>query len=278
MRIFERKIHSGFTLAEMLVSVGCSSLILAAVVTAGVALQRSYAAVELYSNTEGDQLRVLDYIAMDCRRAIGGQLVTSTGSTLSTPAVDEGSWVNGTWTPNASGQTTLLLNLPVYYNSSGSNAAYQPTLATGGVLSYGSGTVTVIYQRSGNNFTREVVIKNSSGTVTSDNISTIAKNVASFTLTPIDQGSTNGTLSCNLMFFPTFLHNAGSGTWRSDGTPPDGTVGVNGDWWVIDTTASDPTTVGDVYYMSGGSYSKIQNVKATQVYCNIFLRNTNARQ
>ena len=276
MRIFKKR-DSGFTLAEMMMSVGCGSLILAAVVTAGVALQRSYAAVELYSTTEGDQLRVLDYIAMDCRRATSGQLVTSTG-TLTTPAVDEGSWINGTWTPDPSGPTTLLLSLPVYYNSSSSNAAYQPTLATGGVLSYGSGSVTIIYQRSGSNFTREVVIKNSSGTVTSDTTSTIARNVTSFTVTPIDQGSTNGTLSCNIMFFPNFLRNSGSGTWRSDGSAPNGSVGVNGDWYVIDTTATDPTTVGDVYYMSGGSYSKIQNVKATQVYCNIFLRNTVARQ
>src|SRR5207245_4563681 len=60
---------AAFTLVEMLVSVACSSIILAAVVTAGVALQRSFAAVEAYSISEGDQLRVQDYIAMDCRRA-----------------------------------------------------------------------------------------------------------------------------------------------------------------------------------------------------------------
>jgi hypothetical protein len=155
---------------------------------------------------------------------------------------------------------------------------------TAGLLSYGSGSVTVNYQQSGSTFTREVVIKNSSGTTTSDTTTTIATKVSSFTVTPLDQGSTNGTATCSIMFFPTFLHNAGSGTWRSGQyTPdqaPDSSIGVNGDWYVIvpNDPSIDQTIVGDVYYKSGGSYSKIENVKATQAYCNIFLRNTVARQ
>jgi Tfp pilus assembly protein PilW len=256
MRILKKR-DGGFTLVEMMMSLGCGSLILAAVVTAGVALQRSYAAVELYSTTEDDQLRVLDYIAMDCRRA-------------------NSVFVAG---------NVLTLTLPVYYNSSNSNAANQPTLTTG-LISYGptGASVTVNYQQSGSTFTREVVIKNSSGTTTSDTTSTIATKVSSFTVTPLSQSSTNGTVECNIMFFPTFLHNAGSGTWRSGQyTPdqaPDSSIGVDGDWYVIvpNDPSIDHTIVGDVYFKSGGSYSKIENVKATQVYCNIFLRNTVARQ
>jgi len=249
MRIFHKKRHGGFTLVEMMVSVGCGSLLLAVVMVAGVALQRSFAAVENYSTTEGDQLRVLDYIAMDCRRAISGSV---TGNVLS-------------------------LTLPVYYNASSSNTPYAPTM-TSGTLTYGSGTVTINYQQSGSTFTREVVITNSSGTVISDNTTAIANKVTSFTVTPLDQGYTNGTVTCSIMFFPTFLRNTGSGSWRSGGSTPDNAVGVDGDWYVIDTTAIDPTTVGDVYSRSGGTYSRLQNVKATQVYCNTFLRNANARQ
>jgi hypothetical protein len=247
------KTRSAFTLVEMLMSVGCGSLILAVIVTAGVAMQRSYAAVESYSTTEGNQLRVLDYIAMDCRRANSAS-------------------VSG---------NVLTLTVPVYYNAS--NTANQPTL-TAGTLNYGSGTVTINYQQSGSTFTREVVIKDSSGNTTSDTTKTIATNVSSFTVTPLDQGSTNGTVTCNIMFFPTFLRNAGSGTWRSGqytpDQPPDSSLGVDGDWYVIvpNDPSVDPSTVGDVYFKSGGSYSKIQNVKATQVYCNTFLRNTVARQ
>jgi hypothetical protein len=249
MKIFANKRRSAFTLAEMLMSIGCGSLILAAVVTAGVAMQRSFAAVEVYSTAEDDQLRVLDYVAMDCRRATAASVTSN----------------------------VLSLTLPVYYNAGSSNTPYAPTL-TSGALSYGSGSVTVNYQQSGKTFTREVVIKNSSGTTTSDNTSTIARNVSSFTVTPLDQGSTNGTVTCSIMFFPSFTHMMGSGTWRSGASAPSNGLGVNGDWYVIDTTASDPTTVGDVYFNTSGSYSKLQNIKATTVYCKTFLRNAGARQ
>jgi Tfp pilus assembly protein PilW len=247
---FERKAILGFTLVELMMSLGAGSIILAAVVVAGVSMQRSFAAVESYSTTEGDQLRVLDYIAMDARRC--------TAASVSGDA--------------------LALTLPVYYSSVTNTAtANQPTLATGGVLSYGSGSVTVNYQQSGSNFTREVVVKNSSGTTTSDITSTIARNVSSFTVTPLDQGATNGTVTCNIMFFPTFTHMTGSGTWRNGPTAPDSSIGANGDWYVIDTTATDATTIGNVYLKSSGAYSLIQNVKATSTYCNVFLRNASAR-
>jgi Tfp pilus assembly protein PilW len=270
------------TLIEMLMSIGCGSLILAAVVTAGVAMQRSYGAIESYSNTEGDQLRVLDYLAMDCRRAIAG---TVPGTSTNTPAVDTGSFVSGSWVHSSSGPSTLILSLPPYYSSvNGSATANQPSL-TVGLLSYGSSSVTVSYQQSGTNFVREVIVKDSSGNLTSDITTTIAKKVSSFTVTPLDQGSTNGTVTCSIMFFPNFLRNAGTGTWWNgqttpDAGPPDSSIGNNGDWYVVvpNDPAVDPTQVGDVYYKSGGAFSKMENVKATQLYCNVFLRNTSARQ
>ena len=249
MKVFATK-GPAFTLLEMVMSLACGSVVLAAVVVAGVAMQRSFSAVESYSSAEGDELRVLDYIAMDCRRANG---VSVTGNVLT-------------------------LTLPQYYSAADNTAAPNTPTLTSGTLSYGSNGIAVSYYKSANNFIREVKVTNSGGTVLSDTTSTIATNVSSFTVTPLDQSSTNGTVTCSTMFFPTFLRNSGSGTWRSGGTVPDSSVGVDGDWYVIDTTASTPSSVGDVYLKSGGSYSKIQNVKATQVYCNTFLRNAVARQ
>src|SRR5438552_14242113 len=78
MKSTGRNIRHAFTLVEMMMTVGCGSLMLAAVMTAGVALQRSFAAVEGYSVAEGDQLRVLDYIAMDCRRALSASVANNT--------------------------------------------------------------------------------------------------------------------------------------------------------------------------------------------------------
>jgi hypothetical protein len=248
MKLCTKFKRSGMTLVEMIMSIGCGSLILAALVTAGVAMQRSYAAVESYSNAEGDQLRVLDYVALDCRRATAVAITT----------------VNGIY-------PTLHVTLPAYYSSVTSSAtANQPTL-TSGALSYGAATVTVDYQQSGTIFQRIVTVSGTAKT------STIAKNVSSFTITPLSQSATNGTVTCSLMFFPTFTKNTGTGTWRSGGSAPADTLGSNGDWYVIDPTAGN-STVGDVYYKSSGSYSKVENEKATQVYCDTFLRNAGARQ
>ena len=282
MKLLKRRNALGMTVAEMMVSVGCGSIILAAVVVAGVALQRSFGAVENYSISEGDQLRVLDYIALDCRRAIKG-----TVGTINTPAIANGSWTGGTWvnqpysrtggswTTDSTKPSVLLLTLPVFY-ASGTGSIYTPAL-NGGTLSYGSGSVTVCYYQdsSDSTFKREVVIQDSSGTVTSDTITPIARNVASFTVTNQDLTS---TISSTIMFFPTFKYTSGSGTWRSGGSAPSNSTGVDGDYYVIDPTSSTSTTIGNVYRRSNGIYSLLQNVKATTVYCNTFLRNASARQ
>ena len=177
MKVSKSTRESAFTLIEMMVSLGCGSVILAAIVTAGVCLQRSFAAVEGYSIAEGDQLRVLDYIAMDCRRALSASIANN----------------------------ILTLKVPVYYAAN--KNPITPTLS-GGALSYGSGSVTIIYSQSGSNFTREVLIKDSSGTTASDATTAIATNVSSFTVTPSDLTS---SLSCSITFSPRFVYLAAPG-------------------------------------------------------------------
>ena len=255
----------------MIVSIGCGTLVLAAIILAGVSLQKSYAALEAYSTAEANQLRVLDYIAMDCRRATAATVNTVT--------------VNGVSEPQ------LQLTLPAYYNSSTSNTAtFNTPTISGGTLKFGTvsgGTVTantdivtVYYQQNGTSFTREVKVTDSTGaTVRSDVTTAIATNVSSFTANPVDLTT---SVSCSVMFFPNFLNYTGNGVWRSgkwnpDHAPDNGT-GSNGDWYVINNTANNPTIVGDVYFRRAGKYSKIQNVKATTVAIQTFLRNAAARQ
>ena len=177
MKISKSIRRSAFTLIEMIMSAGCGALILAAVVTAGVCLQRSFAAVEGYSVAEGDQLRVLDYIAMDCRRALSASIANN----------------------------VLTLNLPVYYAANKNPAT--PTL-TSGVLSYGTGSVTIIYFQNAGNFNREIIKKDSLGNITSDATTAIATNVSSFTVTPLDLTS---SLSCSITFSPRFVYLAAPG-------------------------------------------------------------------
>jgi hypothetical protein len=236
----------------MMMSLSCGTFILAAVVAASISLQRTFSAVESYSATEADQSRVLDYIAMDSRRAYAATVTN--------------------------GQLTF--TLPAYYNSSSSPAyqAYTPTISSGKIV-YGPGQVVITYAQTGTNFTREVQVQDASSNVLTDNTTIIARNVSTFTVTPVNQSNPWSTVTCSVMFFPTFTHMPGSGTWRSGASAPGaGTPGVDGDWYVVDPTATNQSTVGNVYCRSGGTYSLIQNVKATTVYCNTFLRNANARQ
>jgi Tfp pilus assembly protein PilW len=240
MKILLQKTRHAFTLVEAVVAMGAGSIVLAAITTAGVALQRSFAAVESFSMAEGDQLRVSDYIGMDCRRATSASVSSN----------------------------TLTLTVPAYYDSSGN--VQNPSLSGTGAIQYNGGaTVTIAYSQSGNNFVRSVT---KSGTTTT---TTIARNVASFTVTPQDL---TASISCSIMFFPTFTRNTGAGTWRSGGSAPANSVGSDGDYYVIDPTATDQTTVGNVYNRSSGSYSLLKNIKATIVYSNTFFRNACARQ
>jgi hypothetical protein len=197
MRISTHKIFLGFTIIEMMVGLTLSGIILSAVVIAGVALQRSFAAVEAYSISEGDQLRVQDYIAMDCRR--------STNATVA-----NGSWVlsGGTysWVTDPSGPVTLTLTVPNYYDGSGNNVA--PSFTPSGssfAVKYGTGATTQIsYYKSGNSFIRQVGTNPTlctSGTAWTNCAKVIASNVNSFTVLPSDMTT---TVRVSITFTPQF--------------------------------------------------------------------------
>jgi type II secretory pathway component PulJ len=196
MKASAKRMFAAFTLVEVLLSVACSSMILAAVITAGVALQRSFAAVEGYSIAEGDQLRVQDYIAMDCRRAISA-------------TVDNGSWTNSggtySWVSNASDPVTLILTLPGYYDGSGNIQA--PSFAANGAVQYGTGsTTTISYYMSGTSFMRQVgtnPTQCSTGAAWTNCRKAIATNVNSFTVTPSDLTT---TVRCSITFSPRFTN------------------------------------------------------------------------
>src|SRR5260370_39118152 len=126
---------AAFTFVEMLMTLASSSIVLTALISGGVALQRSFAAVEGYSIAEGDQLRVSDYISMDVRRAL-------------TASVDN--------------NNVLTITIPNYYdinnaNPKWSNAhALAPSFDANGAIQYGTGTTTIKYYHLASNFIREV--------------------------------------------------------------------------------------------------------------------------
>jgi len=190
MKLLRNYPQVGLTLVELMVSVACSSLLLAAVISAGVALQRSFAAVEGYSLAEGDQLRVQDYIAMDCRRAVSATR-------------DTGAWTYASntwsWVSNPSGAATLILTVPTYYDANG--GLVDPSYNANGAIQYGVGTITISYYKSGSNFMRQIGFDPSKATP-------IATNVASFTVT--DQDLTS-RVTCSITFSPRFVYLPGPG-------------------------------------------------------------------
>jgi type II secretory pathway component PulJ len=201
-----KRTRLAFSLVEMMMSVACGTFILAALITAGVSLQRSFAAVESYSVSQADQLRVQDYIAMDCRRAVWGSVSGLTGNA---PAVDNGSWVNGSWVHNSSGPLTLILTVPNYYDSNGNPVAPQ---YSSGVIQYGGGTTTISYYLSGTSFMRQVGTSStqcSSGAAWSNCARAIATNIYNFVVTPPTQSIINNdTVTYTVTFSPIFTTNA----------------------------------------------------------------------
>lgn len=218
MRLLRNNAQIGFTLVEMMMAVGCSSLMFAALLAAGVALQRSFAAVEGYSLAEGDQLRVQDYIAMDCRRAVSATR-------------DNGSWVNsgGTWSwvSDPNGVATLILTVPNYYyynpsdpNDQKNGTVLDPTYNSTGAIQYvnppdGSSTTTISYYKSGSNFIRQVGTDPAqcpapppNGWTWTNCAKAIATNVASFNVNAQDLTS---RVTCSITFSPRFVYLPGPG-------------------------------------------------------------------
>src|SRR2546429_9959988 len=70
MKLKSSQTFAGFTLSEMLVSLSLSSIVLAAAITSGVSLQKSFSAVDNYFSTQMQQIRIIDYLNRDVKRGL----------------------------------------------------------------------------------------------------------------------------------------------------------------------------------------------------------------
>jgi prepilin-type N-terminal cleavage/methylation domain-containing protein len=70
MKLASIKSAAGFTLSEMTIGLAISSVIVAAALTATIALQRSFTAVDSYFATHMQQIRVIDYLSRDVNRGV----------------------------------------------------------------------------------------------------------------------------------------------------------------------------------------------------------------
>jgi hypothetical protein len=69
MKISKSLRVGGFTIGEMMISVGIASVLLAGIFSVTVALNRSYAAANDYFSTHIQQIRIMDYLARDVKRS-----------------------------------------------------------------------------------------------------------------------------------------------------------------------------------------------------------------
>jgi prepilin-type N-terminal cleavage/methylation domain-containing protein len=77
MKLSQINNKKGFTLVELMIALGISSLMLAATLISSIALQKSFNAVDNYFATQIQQIRIIEYLNRDVKRSYD---VTSTGN------------------------------------------------------------------------------------------------------------------------------------------------------------------------------------------------------
>ena len=97
----------GFTLAEAMIGLGASVVMMAGLMLGAVGLQKSLSENETYSLRHSDQRRLIDYVARDLRRSVGVAATDESGA----PRVASGETIV------LSDRAKLILALPGYYRS-----------------------------------------------------------------------------------------------------------------------------------------------------------------
>jgi len=141
MKLKSSQTVAGFTLTEMLVSVSLSSIILAAAITCGVSLQKSFNAVDNYFTTHMQQIRIIDYLNRDVKRG----LIVTTSVDLQTVTMSIPNYIIKT------GDTEAVANPDLVGTPRTPAVSYT---ANGWQVDYGPSTVTVVYSINGNSILR----------------------------------------------------------------------------------------------------------------------------
>ena len=135
MKLTHNSHQSGFTLAEILTAMAIAVVIFAAILTASLAMQKTFNAVDHYFATHIQQIRIIDYLNRDVKRAL---IVTTSAD-----------------------QQTVTLTIPKYIIQSGDAEAVSNPSLVGAMrtptisptssyqVNYGTTTSTVVYSING---------------------------------------------------------------------------------------------------------------------------------
>ena len=170
--------NSGFSLTELLISVSLSA-VLAAVLAVGLSsIHRCFSSSESHASSRGKQLRIIDYVSRDLRRALTVQQRPDGG---------------------------LDLTIPNFYESAnpGDRKPHMPRVV-GGTIRYGDSDIPVRYYKRGAH-----VYRNYNGVET-----LLAADVRDFVLTPEIE---TAHVALRISFAPRYRWN-GDQTTARDGT------------------------------------------------------------
>lgn len=121
-----------FTIAELMISMAASMLIVGALLAGTMGLQRSLHASETYGSSQADQRRLIDYLARDLRRSIAIAATDAGGA----------SGMLAGETVTILDKASLVLTLPGYYkNDVPANADFDqplPVITSNDGASYGT--------------------------------------------------------------------------------------------------------------------------------------------
>ena len=126
--------RQGFTLIEMLLALSVGSLMLAAIVAASVCLQKSFVAVDDFFTSHLQQVRIIDYLSRDVKRAY--IVISSTNPQTVTCILPNYLTDNGSNQPTRAKPTLSLVGNKIVAN-------YQPTTTVNNVtLTQNSANIT----------------------------------------------------------------------------------------------------------------------------------------
>ena len=207
------RFHSvlGGSLVEVMVSVAITVIAISAIYVGSITLQKSFRAAQHYTTTQAAQLRVIDYVAMDLRRAVGYPSAATSASTVGLPsgAVPE-----------------LELLIPNYYDISDPDKPKPrvPKIGPNGEIYYGtsaSDLVKISYftvkstGSSGQNLCDVYRAVTANGVVKTTQLVSGAED---FTLTFAADDPKQQLVSTKITFPPMFRPLVGTGNIYKDGT------------------------------------------------------------
>ncbi|MDQ3624069.1 MAG: prepilin-type N-terminal cleavage/methylation domain-containing protein [Verrucomicrobiota bacterium] len=177
---FKRQgLQAGFTLVELMMTISIFSVMAGGLLVGSIVIQKSFSASRYHVVAQAQQMRLMDWIALDLRRALSV-----------TPTAD-----------------SLTLTIPDYYvtdPSTGEQTPREPAMKSG-LASYGGDPITVRYFKGGDTIYRQEGISETA----------LATDVENFTMKFQDSGR---SISASITFAPKFAFSGPASNEARNGT------------------------------------------------------------